>query len=89
VAGFAVRSGSACPSNSFLGTASAKPAKLVTVKQDKVTLGVPKGYKVAVGERCISTKGAGSQLDVIRTNTSRDDFDKEQQASPSKVPYIE
>lgn len=58
-------------------SAAAKPAKLVTTKIDKVTLGVPKGYKAAVAEKCIAYDGGGS-LYVIRTSTSREDFEKKE-----------
>ena len=55
--------------------ALAKPPKLVSVTIDKTTLGVPKGYKAAVGERCIAISGPGS-LYVYRTQTSLEDFEK-------------
>jgi hypothetical protein len=57
------------------GLALAKPTKLETVKIDAVTLGVPKGYKAAVAPRCIAIDGPAS-LYVIRTATSREDFEK-------------
>ena len=65
------------------GVAAAKPAKLVTSKHDKVTLGVPKGYKAAVGERCIAIEGPGSMW-MIRTTVSREDFDKEEAPAKGK-----
>ena len=65
------------------GIALAKPATLVTTKHGKTTLGVPKGYTAAVGERCISMDGRGS-LWVFRTNKSRADFEKAEAASKGK-----
>jgi hypothetical protein len=56
------------------GIAFAKPA-FVTVKDGTTTLSVPKGYKAAVGENCISVDGDGS-LYVFRTSASLDDFEK-------------
>jgi hypothetical protein len=65
------------------GFALAKPAKLETVKIDAVTLGVPAGWKAAIGPRCIAMEGPGS-LYVFRTATSREDFDKSEAASKGK-----
>jgi hypothetical protein len=55
--------------------AHAKPAKLVATKFGKVTIGVPEGYKAAVGERCIAMDGPGSLL-VFRTVATRADLEK-------------
>jgi len=65
------------------GSALAKPA-FVTVKDGKTSLSVPKGYKAAVGENCISIDGPGGMY-VFRTTVSLEDFEKgEQQRTDTK-----
>ena len=62
---------------SLLGTAGSAWAgpDLVPTTKGKVTVGVPKDWTVAVGDRCIAFDGAGS-LWVIRTSTTQDAFEK-------------
>src|SRR4029434_6617201 len=64
------------------GSALAKPA-FVTVKDGKTSLSIPKGYKAAVGEHCISIDGPGVMC-VFRTNVSLEDFEKGEQRDGTK-----
>jgi hypothetical protein len=63
--------------------AVAKPTRLMPIKKGDVTISIPNGYKVGVAEKCISLEGQGS-LYIIRTKTSREDFDKEESKSKAK-----